>query len=153
MQNGITLSYTYDKAGRVSSFDNGFGKTSYEYDLLDRVTRVVDRNGKATVYEYDAAGNRSAVRYPNGTVMSYTYDACQPQGGNADLLTGPLALSGPTAVLGGLGPDLLDSLEEHMGGSAGGIHLPVVVDLQDLNIRLRESGGGLLGQTAQHRDA
>ena len=82
-----------------------------------------------------------------------TYDACQPQGGNADLLTGPLALSGPTAVLGGLGPDLLDSLEEHMGGSAGGIHLPIVVDLQDLNVRLRESGGGLLGQTAQHRDS
>lgn len=37
--NGITLSYAYDKAGRVSSFDNGFGKTAYEYDLLDRINQ------------------------------------------------------------------------------------------------------------------
>ncbi|MBO5087386.1 MAG: RHS repeat-associated core domain-containing protein, partial [Lachnospiraceae bacterium] len=41
------------------------------------VTRVIDRNGKATVYEYDELGNRSAVRYPNGNVVTYTYDACQ----------------------------------------------------------------------------
>ena len=41
------------------------------------LTRVVDRNGKATVYEYDELGNRSAVKYPNGNVMTYTYDACQ----------------------------------------------------------------------------
>lgn len=74
---GITLSYNYDKEGRLITFDNGFGKTSYEYDLLDRVTKVFDRNGKATVYEYDILGNRSAVRYPNGNVMTYTYDACQ----------------------------------------------------------------------------
>ena len=74
---GITLSYAYDEAGRLASFDNGFGTTTYEYDLLDRVTRVIDRNGRATVYEYDALGNRSAVHYPNGNVMTYTYDACQ----------------------------------------------------------------------------
>ena len=41
------------------------------------MTRIIDRNGKATVYEYDALGNRSAVRYPNGNVVTYTYDACQ----------------------------------------------------------------------------
>ncbi|MGN0495039.1 MAG: hypothetical protein ACI4GW_02310, partial [Lachnospiraceae bacterium] len=69
--------YTYDEVGRLASFDNGFGTTKYEYDVLDRVTRVIDRNGQATVYEYDALGNRSAVRYPNGNVVTYTYDACQ----------------------------------------------------------------------------
>lgn len=74
---GVTLSYTYDEAGRLHTFDNGFGTTTYEYDLLDRVTKVIDRNGKATLYEYDALGNRSAVRYPNGNVVTYTYDACQ----------------------------------------------------------------------------
>ena len=71
------MEYTYDETGRLKTFDNGFGATTYEYDLLDRVTRVIDHNGNATVYEYDALGNRSAVRYPNGTVMTYTYDACQ----------------------------------------------------------------------------
>ena len=74
---GVVISYNYDKAGRLETFDNGFGTTTYEYDLLDRVTRVIDRNGKATVYEYDELGNRSAVRYPNGNVVTYTYDACQ----------------------------------------------------------------------------
>ena len=71
------MEYTYDETGRLKTFDNGFGATTYEYDLLDRVTRVIDHNGNATVYEYDALGNRSAVRYPNGTVMTYTYDVCQ----------------------------------------------------------------------------
>ena len=63
--------------GRLKTFHNGFGTTTYEYDLSDRVTKVIDHNGKATVYEYDSLGNRSAVRYPNGNVMTYTYDACQ----------------------------------------------------------------------------
>ena len=74
--NNITLSYTYDEAGRVKTFDNGFGKTDYEYDVLDRVTKVIDRNGKATLYEYDSLGNRSEVRYQNGNVVTYEYDAC-----------------------------------------------------------------------------
>jgi len=37
-------------------------------------SRVVDRNGYATLYEYDENGNRSAVRYANGSVVSYKYD-------------------------------------------------------------------------------
>ena len=74
--NNITISYTYNEYGQLAKFNNGFSDTSYEYDKLGRVTRVIDKNGKATVYEYDANGNKTAVRYPNGTVMSYTYDAC-----------------------------------------------------------------------------
>lgn len=41
---------------------------------LDRLVRVVDRNGNATLYEYDANGNRSAVRYANGIIVTYEYD-------------------------------------------------------------------------------
>ncbi len=44
--------------------------------MLDRVTKVIDRNGKATLYEYDSLGNRSEVHYPNGNVVTYEYDAC-----------------------------------------------------------------------------
>ena len=47
---GHTLAYAYDEAGRLKSLDSGYGKTSYEYDILDRVTKVIDRNGKATIY-------------------------------------------------------------------------------------------------------
>lgn len=48
--------------------------TYYEYDLLDRMTRVVDRNGYATVYEYDANGSRTAVHYATGFTATYDYD-------------------------------------------------------------------------------
>ncbi len=59
---------------RLTSVSTAYGTTSYEYDKLDRLVRVVDRNGYATVYKYDANGNRSAVKYANGIVVSYDYD-------------------------------------------------------------------------------
>ena len=71
---GNYVSYSYDNACRLTSVTTPFGTTSYEYDLLDRLTRVVDRNGYATVYEYDANGNRTAVHYANGFTTTYEYD-------------------------------------------------------------------------------
>ena len=57
---GNYVSYSYDNACRLTKVTTPFGSTSYEYDLLDRMTRVVDRNVYATVYEYDTNGNRTA---------------------------------------------------------------------------------------------
>ena len=71
---GNYVSYSYDNACRLTSVTTPFGTTAYEYDLLDRLTRVVDRNGYATVYEYDANGNRTAVHYANGLTVTYDYD-------------------------------------------------------------------------------
>ena len=71
---GNYVSYSYDNACRLTKVTTPFGSTSYEYDLLDRLTRVVDRNGYATVYEYDANGNRTAVHYANGLTVTYDYD-------------------------------------------------------------------------------
>ena len=71
---GNYVAYSYDNACRVTKVTTPFGSTSYEYDLLDRLTRVVDRNGYATVYEYDANGNRTAVHYANGFTTTYDYD-------------------------------------------------------------------------------
>ena len=71
---GNYVSYSYDNACRLTSVTTPFGTTAYEYDLLDRLTRVVDRNGYATVYEYDANGNRTAVHYANGFTTTYDYD-------------------------------------------------------------------------------
>ena len=51
-----------------------FGATQYEYDLMDRIVRVVAHDGTATLYEYDANSNRTAVRYANGLVVTYEYD-------------------------------------------------------------------------------
>ena len=71
---GNYVSYSYDNACRLTTVTTPFGSTAYEYDLLDRLTRVVDRNGYATVYEYDANGNRTAVHYANGLTVTYDYD-------------------------------------------------------------------------------
>ncbi|MBQ7794656.1 MAG: hypothetical protein IJ366_09110, partial [Clostridia bacterium] len=71
---GNYVSYSYDNACRLTAVTTPFGTTAYEYDLLDRLVRVVDRNGYATVYEYDANGNRTAVRYANGLTTTYDYD-------------------------------------------------------------------------------
>ena len=45
----------------------------FTYDLMDGLTRVIDRNGYATIYEYDANGNRTAVHYANGFTTTYDY--------------------------------------------------------------------------------
>ena len=82
-----------------------------------------------------------------------THNVAHAQRGNADFLLCPLAFPGTAAVLHGVGPDLLHCPEEHMGGAAGGVHLPIVVNFQDFNIRLREGCGGLGSQAAQHRNA
>ena len=71
---GNYVSYRYDKSNRLTKVSTAFGDTAYQYDALDRITRVVDRNGYATVYEYDANGNRTAVKYANGLTVSYEYD-------------------------------------------------------------------------------
>ncbi len=72
--NGSYVSYSYDNASRLTEVKTSLGSTIYEYDKLDRLVRVVDRNGYATLYEYDENGNRSVIRYANGIVVSYKYD-------------------------------------------------------------------------------
>ena len=72
--NGEYVEYTYDDASKLTGVKTSYGTSSCEYDKLDRLVRVVDRNGYATVYEYDKNGNRSAVRYANGIVITYKYD-------------------------------------------------------------------------------
>ena len=45
-----------------------------DYDILNRLTRVVSHDGTATLYEYDANGNRTAVKYEGGITTTYKYD-------------------------------------------------------------------------------
>ena len=76
-----TIVYGYDsygRVGRITTKVNGTetGTTSYEYDRMDRVVRVIAHDGTATVYEYDAIGNRTAVRHEGGLTVTYEYDTC-----------------------------------------------------------------------------
>lgn len=88
-------SYSYDAAGRVTSFTNNDGTTSYtydangnvltasdssgtitrEYDALNRVTKYTDTYGNVIEYEYDVCGNLAKMVYPTGEEGVYTYDA------------------------------------------------------------------------------
>ena len=78
--NGQKVSYGYDDYGRctgVSVTSAGTTLTTgYEYDSMDRLTRVISHDGKATVYTYDENGNRSTATYANGVTLTYTYDEC-----------------------------------------------------------------------------
>ena len=43
---------------------------------MDRLVKVIDHNGVATVYEYDSLGNRTKVKHEGGLTVSYKYDVC-----------------------------------------------------------------------------
>ncbi|MFH0908411.1 MAG: RHS repeat-associated core domain-containing protein [bacterium] len=55
-----------DRAGRL---------TTYEYDALKRLVRMVNPEKGVTRYEYDADGNRTRLIDPNGNTTSLDYDA------------------------------------------------------------------------------
>jgi RHS repeat-associated protein len=83
-----TATMIYDVAGNLLSETTGqsttaayahAATTSYAYDGLNRITRVIVGYGTAraatTTILYDAAGNELSVTDPNGAVVSYGYDS------------------------------------------------------------------------------
>ena len=79
-ENGQKISYGYDQWGRketvtVKARDRVLDRTTYAYDALDRITRVVAKDGTATVYAYDENGNRKAATFASGVRTTYAYDA------------------------------------------------------------------------------
>ncbi len=107
---GSEESYTYSPSGQLLSATNGQGVTAYEYDSMDRPTRITqpdgsyvafsyDRNGnrirlvtgigiripRVTTYTYDALNRISSVTDPDDATTSYTYDAI----GNVSSITYP----------------------------------------------------------------
>ena len=105
LADGKTISNLYDGFGRlVGEIDQAGNLTSYEYDLLNRLTAVVkyleqgssspeairteygydelgrliyeeDANGKRTFFEYDLVGRRIAEILPEGERAATTYNA------------------------------------------------------------------------------
>ena len=75
-----TIGYAYDPAGNLLSGNDSFSKLSYQYDVLNRITRV-DNDQTPNVprvilnYQYDAVGNGLVVRDDQGTRVESTYDA------------------------------------------------------------------------------
>jgi RHS repeat-associated protein len=73
---GRTVTLYTDAAGRVLAANDALGnRYRYDYDRLDRVTKVTDPLGAATTYTYDADGNVTQVTDAKGGVTKLAYDA------------------------------------------------------------------------------
>ncbi len=73
-----SYTYTYDAAHNQTSKTDAKGTTSYTYDSLNRLEKVVEPDGKTTTYTFDKAGNRLteavAVAETVTAMTNYTYD-------------------------------------------------------------------------------
>jgi RHS repeat-associated protein len=78
------FTYTYDNDGDLAiESDAGDGPAdpgggsllSLAYDVLDRLTTMIDALGDTTTYSYDAVGNLTGITDPNGHSQSAVYDA------------------------------------------------------------------------------
>ncbi len=67
--------YTLDPVGNRLSMVDTDGASSYSYDSLDRLTRVVYPDGEQVDYAYDPMGNRLSLTSSVQGVTTYTYDA------------------------------------------------------------------------------
>lgn len=69
------LTLTYDSDGnRLSSKDGENRVTNYKYDLLGRLTILIDPANNVTELGYDANGNRISMKDANLNETKYSYD-------------------------------------------------------------------------------
>ena len=69
------IGYGYDANGNRTSMTTPWGNFSYNYDDLNRLTRLTNPQGRVFEFQYDAAGRRTRLTYPNGIETAYEYDA------------------------------------------------------------------------------
>ncbi len=77
---GFATRHVYDLAGNLRLQIRGEGtpeeqRVSYEYDPLNRVTRMLNGEAEITEYGYDTAGNPVLVRDATGIEASRSYDS------------------------------------------------------------------------------
>ena len=68
--------YEYDGVGNLlkSKAANGQNVTTYQYNSLNRVTKMTDPMGKSETYTYDISGNMIQKADRNKTTLVYEYD-------------------------------------------------------------------------------
>lgn len=77
---GESLSYEYDRAGRITaqilSNDSGSQRATsrYEYDEAGRLLSITDHQNRKTLFSYDRAGRMQTRTQPNGITATYSYD-------------------------------------------------------------------------------
>jgi RHS repeat-associated protein len=73
-EDGKKAIYRYTKSGHLIELKDWNGVTSIKHDILGRLTKVTEHNGRSTSYDYDYAGNKLSMTYPDGRVVKYDYN-------------------------------------------------------------------------------
>lgn len=75
---GHYLRYVHDALGNrilLAQYDgSGEKATTYSYDALGQLVRIVDPDGAATTQSYDAVGNLARIARPDGFVTTMSHD-------------------------------------------------------------------------------
>jgi len=66
---------TYDNLDRLTQMSDSIGTSSFSYDTAGRITSFTDADGFTLAYVYDAAGNITQITYPDTTTVTYAYDS------------------------------------------------------------------------------
>jgi len=68
-------SYSWSSSGRLASFTDAWGTTTFTRDATGRPTAMSYPGGKTLALAYDAAGNIASMTYPGGLTVAYAYDS------------------------------------------------------------------------------
>ncbi|RLB17393.1 MAG: hypothetical protein DRG82_06580, partial [Deltaproteobacteria bacterium] len=67
--------YTYDSSGNIAAMTDASGNTtSYSYDLLNRMTAVIQPGNAITAYTYDSQNNLTSVTDAENHTTAYVHD-------------------------------------------------------------------------------
>lgn len=66
--------YTDLRGRRRKTVQNGEITTTFEYNAISEVTKVIDNEGFSTEYLYDLAGRKTETHHPDKGVVTFKYD-------------------------------------------------------------------------------
>ena len=74
LSDDVAWQYTYDSHNRLVDAEGPVGRSEYQYDELDRLTKCSDFHGKTTGVRYDAAGRIDAINTPTDDEVRFRYN-------------------------------------------------------------------------------
>jgi YD repeat-containing protein len=73
--NGQQVNLSYDGNGNVKTRTDAAGRqTKYDYDVLNRLSKITAPDGGITLFGYDIAGNLATVTDPRNLTTTYLYN-------------------------------------------------------------------------------